>query len=158
MYHWDISHWDKHINDDYNCILPCPNTYVSLMSPKSSFLWVLCLPFPVMDCLWHCFTLIISTIHCLVVSTPLKNRKVTWDYEIPNWMEIHQKCSKRPTKLTTGGPHIIWMFHTTPCHGKALRHRGALSQQLRRAVQGGDKGAPSLARRGLAVGARNWWF
>ena len=33
--------------------------------------------------------------------------------------------------------------------GKALRHRGALPQQLRGVVQGGNKRAPGLARRGL---------
>ena len=29
--------------------------------------------------------------------SPLKNRKVTWDYDIPNWME-NKKCSKPPSR------------------------------------------------------------
>ena len=34
----------------------------------------------------------------LVVSTPLKNMLVSWDYDIPNWMEKSDSCSKPPNQ------------------------------------------------------------
>ena len=40
--------------------------------------------------------------------TPLKNMKVSWDDDIPNWME--KTCSKAPTSLS----RIIGMMHDEP--------------------------------------------
>ena len=50
----------------------------------------------------------------LVVSTPLKNMKVSWDDEIPNWMKNEKSYSKPPTrscllsKSTPSNLHQPW--------------------------------------------------
>ena len=48
--------------------------------------------------LWH-FWGVDPIYSWLVVSTPLKNMKVSWDYEIPNiWKVIKFSGSKPPTR------------------------------------------------------------
>jgi hypothetical protein len=57
-------------------------------------------------------------IHWLVVSTPLKNMKVSWDDEIPNiWTKI-KTYSKPPTSYI----YKCWIYGAFQSHGATPSH------------------------------------